>query len=96
MPVSFSIARKIASTGPSPPTTSVGNLALPATQAQVHAGNLARAAGDVVGDERPQLGHLPHLLLDQGGDVGVVDLLLLVGQDLELSKTCWICSPASE
>ena len=38
-----------------------------------------------VGDELPLLvGDVVHPLLDQGGDVGVVDFLLLVGQLLEL------------
>ena len=49
----------------------------------MHAGDLACPAGHVVGNETPELWGLPHLLLHQGGNVGVVDLLLLVGQDLE-------------
>ena len=57
----------------------------PRAERQRHRGRLARAGGDLVA--RPSTrsrARRANLLLDQGGDVAVVDFLLLVGQLLEL------------
>ena len=84
MPVTCSMARKTASIGPSPQATLDRVLLVAAAQAERHLRHLAGSADHLVRIDRPFLGDGVDLLLDQRGDVGVVDLLLLVGQDLEL------------
>ena len=78
------MARKTASIGPSPQATLTVALLVAAAQAERHLRHLAGSANHLVRIERPLLADRVDLLLDQGGDVGVVDLLLLVGQDFEL------------
>ena len=81
-PVTCSMARKTASIGPSPQATFDGALLVAAAEAERHRRHLAGAADYFVRIERPFLADGVDLLLDQRGDVGVVDFLLLVGQDL--------------
>ena len=78
------MARKIASIGPSPQAMFDRVLLVAAAQAERHLGHLAGAANHLVRIDRPLFGDGVDLLLDQRGDVGVVDFLLLVGQDFEL------------
>ena len=86
MPVIFSVARKAASIGPSPSVTSAVCSSPPRRSVSLAVGflPLPLATSNETSYHSVCPAPLVNLLLDQGDDVAVVDLLLLVGQLLEL------------